>query len=99
MRMTHATARVLQALEAGCRYGFEIIESTRVRSGTVYPLLRRLEESGLVRSRWEDIDVAREESRPARKYYELTDRAAPALAAATERFPTADRLSAENARG
>ena len=87
MRMTHATAMILQALEAGHRYGFEIIDAVGVRSGTVYPVLRRLEEQGLVRSRWEDVTVARDESRPPRKYYELTDAAAPMLERARDRFP------------
>ena len=72
IRMTYATALVLQALDRGHRYGFDIIDATNLRSGTVYPLLRRLEDSGLIRSKWEHVSIARSSNRPPRKYYELT---------------------------
>lgn len=88
MRMTYATAMVLQALDAGHRYGFDIIEAVGVRSGTVYPILRRLEDAGLVRSAWEPVEVSRSSQRPPRKYYELTDTAPELVAAARRRFPT-----------
>lgn len=87
MRMTYATAMVLQALDRGCRHGFDVIDATRLRSGTVYPLLRRLKDAGLVRSEWEDVEIARAENRPARKYYQLTEAAGPMLREADERFP------------
>ena len=41
LRMTYATAMVLYALDRGSRHGFDIIDATGLRSGTVYPLLRR----------------------------------------------------------
>jgi DNA-binding PadR family transcriptional regulator len=81
---------VLQALDAGCRHGFEIIEAVGVRSGTVYPVLRRLEEQGLVKSRWEPVREARDAGRPPRRYYELTRAADSLLERAREAFP-ADR--------
>lgn len=87
VRMTYATALVLEALDQGFIYGFDIIDATRLRSGTVYPLLRRLEEAGLARSRWEKVSEARRESRPPRKYYELRPAAAAVLAKARERYP------------
>jgi PadR family transcriptional regulator len=87
IRLTYPTAMVLQALDRGVTHGFDIIEATGVRSGTVYPVLRRLEEAGLVRSRWEPVAVARRENRPPRKYYELTPTADDLLAAARDRFP------------
>jgi PadR family transcriptional regulator PadR len=89
IRMTYATALVLQALDRGHRYGFDIIDVTRLRSGTVYPLLRRLEETGLVRSKWERVTIARSDNRPPRKYYELTHAADELVALAEERFPGA----------
>ena len=85
--MTYATAMVLQAIDAGYRYGFDIIATVGVRSGTVYPLLRRLEAAKLVRSRWEHVQRARRDNRPPRKYYELTTAAEPLLATARERYP------------
>ena len=53
------------------RYGLEIGEAAGLASGTVHPLLARLERFGWLSSRWEDVDpvVA---GRPARRYYCLT---------------------------
>jgi DNA-binding PadR family transcriptional regulator len=63
---------VLQALAAGCRYGFDLIDATGLPSGTVYPALSRLERDALVSSRWEDARIAQREKRPPRRYYEVT---------------------------
>ena len=41
---------VLQAVANGYGYGFDIMDATGLPSGTVYPALRRMEESGLVKS-------------------------------------------------
>jgi DNA-binding PadR family transcriptional regulator len=72
MRMTYTTALVLQALLEGRHHGFDIMDATGLPSGTVYPILRRLDADGAVRSRWEREGIARREQRPARRYYELT---------------------------
>jgi PadR family transcriptional regulator PadR len=72
MRLTYPTALVLQALLDGHHHGFDIMEATGLPSGTVYPILRRLDAEGCVRSRWEKEGVARKEQRPPRRYYELT---------------------------
>lgn len=77
---------VLQALVQGHGYGFDIMGVTRLPSGTVYPLLRRLEAAGLVASRWEDEAAAHAEGRPARRYYEATGPGRAALAEARERL-------------
>lgn len=94
IRLTYAAAMVLQALERGDRHGFDIVEATGVRSGTVYPLLRRLEEAKVVRSRWEPVTIARASRRPPRKYYELTGAADDLLQAAHARFPALSSLPA-----
>jgi PadR family transcriptional regulator, regulatory protein PadR len=72
MRLTYPTALVLQALLDGHHHGFDIMEATGLPSGTVYPILRRLDADGCVRSRWEKPGIARREQRPPRRYYELT---------------------------
>ena len=72
MRLTYPTALVLQALLDGHHHGFDIMDATGLPSGTVYPILRRLDAEGCVRSRWEKDGVARKEQRPPRRYYELT---------------------------
>lgn len=86
IRMTYATAAVLQALAAGYRYGFDIVEATGVRGGTVYPILRRLEAKGLVSAKWEDPEIGREEGRPSRRYYRLTPAADALASEAAQRF-------------
>jgi DNA-binding PadR family transcriptional regulator len=85
--MTYATARVLQALDAGISHGFDIAEATGLRGGTVYPILRRLAEEGLVASSWEAAAIGRSEGRPSRKYYRLLSAARPVVDEARERFP------------
>jgi len=87
IRMTYATARVLQALDEGIRYGFDIAEATGLRGGTVYPILRRLAEEGLVASSWEAATVGRRQGRPSRRYYRLLSAARPAVEEARARFP------------
>jgi PadR family transcriptional regulator, regulatory protein PadR len=51
--------------------GAELAKSTGVSSGTLYPLLQRLEHAGWVTSAWEQIDPS-EEGRPRRRFYTLT---------------------------
>jgi DNA-binding PadR family transcriptional regulator len=96
--MTYATAMVLQALDRGSRHGFDIIDATGLRSGTVYPLLRRLEDAGMVRSSWEPVAIARSSNRPPRKYYQLTTASEPMVRTAGERFPTAFLARTQTAR-
>jgi PadR family transcriptional regulator PadR len=63
-------------------HGFGLAQAMRERSGsrsltahgTLYKALGRLEEFGLLTSRWED--VAAVEGRPRRRLYELTSRGA-----------------------
>jgi len=65
---------VLSVLSGGKRYGYLIQKEVRetsgsrveLQAGTLYPLLHRLEEDGLVRSSWDD-STGRQ-----RKWYELT---------------------------
>ncbi len=68
----YTSTLILQALSRGLCYGLEIIDQTELAGGTVYKLLSRMEDSGLVRSRWEDHRVAEAERRPRRRYYSLT---------------------------
>ena len=96
-RMTIPTQLVLQALLADPErelYGVELGEQAGLRSGTVHPILARLEGVGWLASRWEDIDP-RTEVRPARRYYRLTAegaRAAQAALASAYRPSPARRL-------
>jgi PadR family transcriptional regulator len=87
--MTLPTQLVLRALLAEPTqemYGLQICAEAGLPSGTIHPILARLDGLGWVESRWEDID-SHEEGRPRRRYYQLTkdgaERARIALARAT----------------
>ena len=79
-------ALILQVVEHGYLYGFDIMTITGLASGTVYPALRRLEDAGFVLSKWERPSIAQAEQRPPRKYYEITKPGRTALKEARERF-------------
>ncbi|MCO8271265.1 PadR family transcriptional regulator [Actinoplanes sp. TRM 88003] len=73
-RITASVLKVLAGMlaEPGAqRYGLELMQDTGLPSGTLYPILARLERAGWVESRWEQIDPAAE-GRPSRRYYMLT---------------------------
>ena len=84
--LSFSVAVILKALENGYQYGFDIMDVTGLPSGTVYPALRRLEEAGHVRSKWEKHAIAQAEQRPPRKYYELTKAGREALGEAVARY-------------
>ena len=58
MRQPHTSrqaVRVLEALEARSqvwRHGYELMNETGIKSGTLYPLLIRLADDGLLESEW-----------------------------------------------
>jgi PadR family transcriptional regulator, regulatory protein PadR len=78
----HLDMIVLAALAAGPAHGYAIIEEIKRRSGqafdlpegTVYPVLHRLEQAGLLESRWTTADSGRR-----RRVYTLTRRGERAL--------------------
>jgi PadR family transcriptional regulator PadR len=86
VRVTYPTTLVLHALLEGYHYGFDIMDATALPSGTVYPILRRLETEGYARSRWEKDTLARREQRPPRRYYELTASGRSAAREAVSRY-------------
>jgi len=64
---------ILSVLKDGEAYTSDILETLKdakmlVVEGTVYPLLTRLKNAGLLNYRWEESS-----SGPPRKYYELTE--------------------------
>jgi DNA-binding PadR family transcriptional regulator len=84
--LTYSSAVILQAVANGYLYGFDIIDITGLPGGTVYPALRRLEESRYLISKWEKQSISQAEPRPQRKYYELTRAGREALAEAVKRY-------------
>jgi DNA-binding MarR family transcriptional regulator len=78
VRITLQTLQVLQALLDGPadeHYGLKISEVSGLPTGSIYPILARLEAAGWVISAWEDIDE-KAEGRRRRRYYQLTDEGA-----------------------
>src|SRR5216684_2211851 len=79
----HLDMIVLAALSAGPAHGYAVIEEIKRRSGqkfnlpegTVYPALHRLEEAGLLASRWVIAESGRR-----RRVYALTKRGNRAFA-------------------
>jgi len=70
--MTGPLERVLTALladPAAPRYGYDLMKAARLPSGTLYPLLARLEHQKLVASAWE---TPQHDGQRPRKYYQLT---------------------------
>jgi PadR family transcriptional regulator PadR len=90
--LSHSAAVILQALAGGYKYGFDIMDISGLPSGTVYPALRRLEQTGLVDSKWEKEGIAQRDGRPPRKYYELTPDGKQALADALKRYRLLESL-------
>jgi len=79
----HLDMIVLAALASGPAHGYAVIQEIHRRSGgafdlpegTIYPALHRLEQSGLLSSRWTVADSGRQ-----RRVYSLTRRGHRALA-------------------
>ena len=78
----HLDMIVLAALAGGAAHGYAIIQEIRRRSGgafdlpegTIYPALHRLEQTGLLSSRWTEGESGRQ-----RRVYSLTRRGRRAL--------------------
>lgn len=75
---------VLSLLKSEAKYGYQIIQEMREKSGetfmlkdgTLYPILYRLEDDKLVVSKWSEA-VGKQ---VPRKYYEITEEGKKALA-------------------
>ena len=73
IQITTQVAKVLRELAVDVdahHYGMELIKSTGLKSGTLYPILERLLRAGWLIAEKEQIDPA-VEGRPARRYYRL----------------------------
>lgn len=89
-----STPLVLAILAEGDSYGYAILKRVRELSGgelewtdgMLYPVLHRLERSGLVESRWEKAESGRR-----RKYYRLTGAGREQLAEERRQWRTVDQ--------
>ncbi len=74
---------VLSILAGGESYGYEILQRVRLLSdgriewsdGMLYPVLRRLEEDGLIEGQWRTMESGRR-----RRYYQLSGKGRKRLA-------------------
>jgi PadR family transcriptional regulator PadR len=83
MRKTHTLIQVASALmddPSGRHWGYELTKSASVRSGALYPILRRMLDEGWLDDGWEEQSEITGK-RPARRYYKLTTEGAEALGA------------------
>lgn len=88
-----STPLVLAILAEGDSYGYAILQRVRELSGgalewtdgMLYPVLHRLERSGLVESRWEKAESGRK-----RKYYRVTKTGREQLAEERRQWRTVD---------
>jgi PadR family transcriptional regulator PadR len=69
---TVGVLRVLLADPAKPRYGRDIAKVTGLKTGTLHPILARLELAGWLDSFWEDPAEHEDQGRPRRRYYRLT---------------------------
>ena len=99
IRLTHTTALILQALASGSRHGFQIMDVTGLASGTVYPVLRRLEKEAAVDSEWEDASEASDAGRRRRRVYGLTPSGQLLANRARQRLSDTQKVLADAALG
>jgi len=70
-RQTRALLATLLDRSRIWRHGYDLSKETSLKSGTLYPLLMRLSEQGLLESCWQD---AERPGLPPRHVYRLTAR-------------------------
>jgi PadR family transcriptional regulator, regulatory protein PadR len=95
-RLTPSTLKALSALMSSPRNelsGADIGRATGLPSGTLYPILLRLEDAGWLASRWETEDPTAL-GRPRRRFYRVTGAgASKARSAARELEVSIGRLA------
>jgi PadR family transcriptional regulator, regulatory protein PadR len=73
-RLSHHVLRVLRLFAEQPTVslaGSDVSKQTGMLSGTIYPILMRLERAGWLSSQWENLDP-RDAGRPRRRLYHLT---------------------------
>lgn len=73
-RLSHQTLRVLRLFldkQPNEVAGSEISKETKMLTGTIYPIVMRLERFGWLKSRWEKVEPS-VVGRPRRRLYRLT---------------------------
>jgi PadR family transcriptional regulator, regulatory protein PadR len=68
-RQTRTLLAALLERPQSWRHGYDLSKETGLRSGTLYPLLMRLSEQGLLEHQWQEAERA---GLPPRHVYRLT---------------------------
>jgi DNA-binding PadR family transcriptional regulator len=68
-RQTHLLLAALLEQPRAWRHGYDLAKQTGLKSGTLYPLLMRLGEQGLLEARWTESD---QPGKPPRHLYRPT---------------------------
>jgi PadR family transcriptional regulator, regulatory protein PadR len=105
VKLTRPLERVLRVFLADVsarHYGYDLMKAAKLPSGTLYPMLARLHDQGLVTSEWE-LPPGDASGRPPRRYYQLTGEGVRAarleLAQASTSVPRTAHGPARPARG
>src|SRR6516165_1914950 len=88
---TLAVLADLCATPSQWRHGYGIAKDTGLKSGSLYPILIRLADRGLVEARWEEEQPA---GRPRRHLYRLTQEWLASAGAALASAPAQSRAGA-----
>jgi PadR family transcriptional regulator, regulatory protein PadR len=67
---THTVLQALRRTHPAWTHGYDLSKATDLKSGTLYPILRRLHDQRLLDARWEDNPVV---GRPPRHIYQLSE--------------------------
>ena len=78
----------LQEQPSNWQHGYALAKATGLKSGTLYPILIRLAERGLVEACWQEAPAP---GRPRRHLYRLTAYGAASAARALAAAPSAHR--------
>ena len=90
---TLAVLAALCAEPSQWRHGYALARQTGLKSGTLYPILIRLADRGLVEARWQDEP---QPGRPRRHLYRLTPDGLAVVAAALAQAPSNDGTPASD---
>jgi DNA-binding PadR family transcriptional regulator len=79
-----AVLKALAAAPDGWRHGYELGQEVGLKAGSLYPILIRLTERGLLEAQWEDEAPP---GRPRRHMYKLTEDGLTAAAQVVDARP------------
>jgi DNA-binding PadR family transcriptional regulator len=91
-----AVLAALAAEPATWRYGYELGREVGLKAGSLYPILMRLEDRGLLESAWE---AEPSPGRPPRHLYRLTAAGEEAAGEAVARLPARLKLTPARSAG